>query len=106
MSAEKQGQEMVVGLQREDKVPLAFWRLEVWSEEGRLLKSVEGQELPPQINVELPAGEREQRIEGVLETRDSMGNKARQQIKDFFPPPATGKEKEEGRQVGHGNLGE
>jgi hypothetical protein len=89
--AEKKGEEMVIGLQRDDKVPLAYWRLEVWSEEGRLLKTAEGQELPPEVTVELKAGEPDQKIEGILEIQDILGNKARQEIKDFFPP-ASGKE--------------
>jgi hypothetical protein len=86
--AEKKGQEVVVGLQRDDKIPLAYWRLEMWSEEGRLLKAAEGQELQPQISVELKPGEQDQKIEGVLVTEDILGNRARQEIKDFFPPPS------------------
>jgi hypothetical protein len=93
--AEKKGQEVVVGLQRDDKVPLAYWRLEMWSEEGRLLKEAEGQELPPVISVELQADEQNKKIEGVLVTEDILGNRARQQIADFFPPPI---EKEAGKE--------
>jgi hypothetical protein len=85
--AEKKDREVVVGLQRDDKVPLAYWRLEMWSEEGRLLKVAEGEELPPLINVELQPEEQNLKIEGVLVTEDVLGNRARQEIADFFPPP-------------------
>jgi hypothetical protein len=32
--------------------------------------------------------EQSQKIEGILETQDILGNRARQKIKDFFPPPS------------------
>ena len=87
VTAEKKDQEVVVELQRDDKVPLAYWRLEMWSEEGRLLKTIEGQELQSQVSVELAPDEQNMKIQGVLTTQDILGNKARQDIKDFFPEP-------------------
>lgn len=95
VKAEKSSDEVVVGLQRDTKVPLAYWRLEMWSEKGRLLKEAEGEELPPTISVKLQPGEQDEKIDGVLVTEDVLGNRVRMKIDDFFPPPAKEVVKEE-----------
>ncbi|MEJ2199446.1 MAG: hypothetical protein P8X63_00295 [Desulfuromonadaceae bacterium] len=91
VEAAKKGEEVVVELQRDSKVPLAYWRLEMWSEEGRLLKQAEGEELPEQLSFELPEVAPDRKIGGILITEDVLGNKGRKNITDFFPPAGQNK---------------
>ena len=90
MVAEMDGPTLVMNLQHNNKVPLAFWRLEMWSEDGRLLEESEGQELPDKISVKLQRDEQKQKIESILVARDVLGNRVRQQVKDLFPAPSPG----------------
>jgi hypothetical protein len=86
ITAEKKEQEMVLDLQPDSKVPLAFWRLEMWSEEGKLLKTAEGSELPAQVKIDLPTNGEDQKIEGILMMGDVLGHKTQKEIKGLFPP--------------------
>lgn len=79
---EEQG--MVVDLEHQGKVPLAFWRLEMWSEEGRLLQSTEGEELPAKVGLERPPAEGAGPVRGVLVFRDVLGKTVRQEVTDLF----------------------
>lgn len=87
MTAEKEGQAVTVNLKSGGKVPLAFWRLEMWSKEGKLLKTAEGRDLPPQIEVELPTAAEDQEIEGTLVLEDVLGNKVRKNFDNLLHPP-------------------
>jgi TolB-like protein len=95
VTAEKEGSEVMVDLKHESKVPLAFWRLEMWSKEGKLLKTAEGQDLPVQIGVELPSTEENQDIEGTLVVQDVLGNKAKSKFDNLLRPPEPEKVKAE-----------
>jgi hypothetical protein len=86
ITAEKKEQEMLLDLQPDSKVPLAFWRLEMWSEEGKLLKTAEGSELPAQVKIDLPTNGEDQKIEGILMMGDVLGHKTQKEIKGLFPP--------------------
>lgn len=82
----RSGQEMVVDLEkRDDKVPLSYWRMEMWTKEGKLLSQSEGNELPAKIDVSLPAAEQDAEIEGILVVRDVLGNLSRLKVEDLLP---------------------
>jgi TolB-like protein len=102
ITAEKKEQEMVLDLQRDSKLPLAFWRLEMWSEEGKLLKAAEGRELPAQVKIDLPANSENQNIEGLLMMGDVLGHKTQKEIKGLLPVDGqeTEKETEKGTKPG------
>ncbi|MEJ2690078.1 MAG: hypothetical protein P8130_09035 [Deltaproteobacteria bacterium] len=94
VAAEKEGQQVTLDLNKHDnKIPLAFWRLEMWSKEGKLLKTAEGKDLPAQVGVELPTAEDNQDIEGTLVVQDVLGNKARRTLKHLLVPPEPEKKK-------------
>ena len=56
----------------------------MWSEKGRLIKKIEGQELPDHVDMELNFDEQDQRIGGVLKISDVLGNKEQQRFTDLF----------------------
>ena len=85
VSANKKGQDVVIDFQRDNKIPLSYWSLEMWSEKGRLIKKIEGQELPDHVDMELNVDEQDQRIGGVLKISDVLGNKEQQRFTDLFP---------------------
>lgn len=93
VAAEKGEGGMVVDLEHAGKIPLSFWRLEMWSEEGRLLQMTEGDALPARVGVERPLTQEDGRVRGVLLIRDIMGKTVRQEVTDLFglgvsPQPA------------------
>ena len=95
VAAAKEGREVMVDLKHDSKVPLAFWRLEMWSKEGKLLKTAEGKDLPAQIGIELPTAKEDQDIEGTLEVQDVLGNKALRKLDNLLRPPEPEKSKKE-----------
>ena len=95
VTAEKKGQEVTLDMQSSGKVPLAFWRLEMWSTEGKLVKTAEGTELPVQIGMELPETEGNQDLVGTVVLQDILGNRVSREIKNLLQPP----EPEEGKVI-------
>lgn len=102
VSVVKEGQKVKLGLkdlkEHHNKVPLAFWRLEMWSKEGKLLNTAEGEDLPAkEIGMELPADAADKDIEAVLDVQDILGNTSRRKIHDIFKvsKPKKVKKKEE-----------
>jgi TolB-like protein len=87
VTAEKKGRDVKVELTHGSKVPLAFWRLEMWSKEGKLLKTAEGEDLPVELGVELPTAEEDQDLEGTLLVQDVLGNKALKKFNNLLLPP-------------------
>jgi TolB-like protein len=91
-SAEK----MVAALQYEGKVPLRYWRLEMWTEEGTILTQAEGEELPVSIDVELPRDMADQAVKGIVFTKDVLGKESRRDLSHFLPKlTAPGEQEEE-----------
>jgi TolB-like protein len=87
VAAEKMGQQVTVELTQGSKVPLAFWRLEMWSTEGKLLKTAEGEDLPVQLGVELETVKNDQDLEGTLLVQDILGNKTLKKFDNLLHPP-------------------
>jgi len=75
---------MQVGLRHDGTVPLAYWRLEMWSMEGRIIKTAEGRELPVKFGVELQEADERGEIQGFVFMEDVLGNKSRQKVEDLF----------------------
>ncbi len=80
--AEKEG---VVNLDYDGKIPLSYWRLEMWTQEGKILTQNEGKDLPVKIGVDLPESTQEQVLGGVLFYRDILGKEVREKIVDLLP---------------------
>jgi TolB-like protein len=55
LEAKNRGREMVVDLSHEGKVPIAFWRMEMRSSNGELIKVAEGSDLPVRMDVSMPS---------------------------------------------------
>jgi len=79
------GNELVVNLKHQGRIPLAFWRLQMWTEEGDLLSQTEGKELPIRIGVKLPGAGQDRKIEGSLFAQDIFGNKIRRKVGNLLP---------------------
>jgi hypothetical protein len=73
-------EEVVVDLLYDGKVPLKYWRLEMWTKEGRIVTQAEGEDLPVRLGVDLPDSERDPEIEGRLVYQDAMGKQVRQKV--------------------------
>jgi len=76
---------IVVDLSVTGTVPLAFWRLELWTKEGRLLTQSEGKDIPVRIDIDIPDSAQEQEIEGSLFYQDILGKQTRRKVKNLFP---------------------
>jgi len=83
--ADKSEKGMVVDLSLNGPVPLAFWRLELWTREGRLLTQSTGKELPVQFDLDIPEAEQNENIEGFLFYQDVLGKQVRKKLKNLFP---------------------
>jgi hypothetical protein len=83
LAVARNGKEMLVDLEHDGKVPLAFWRMEMWTREGRIIKTAEGEELPAQLGIELSAADEEE-IDGLLMVQDVLGNRISRKMDDIF----------------------
>ena len=71
-----------VDLSHEGKMPLDFWRMELWTREGTLIARQEGQELP--ITIALGDAKLEN-LQGFVFVRDVLGNQVRQDVGELLP---------------------
>jgi hypothetical protein len=85
LAVARDGGELTVGLEHDGKVPLAYWRMEMWTKEGKLLAETDGQELPAKIGIELPATEDPAGLQGFLFVQDVLGNRSRRKVEDLLP---------------------
>ena len=83
LRATKQQGKMLLDIRHEGPVPLDRWCLEVWTNQGILLKAAEGENLP--VTVEVPFAQLPESsiMEGYLFARDILGNRSRQEINDL-----------------------
>lgn len=79
----KEEERVVVDLDSVTDTPLNFWWAKFYEEDGRLLKLVQGTELPVTIELDVD-GETEQKIECLLTARDILGNQYQQKIANLF----------------------
>lgn len=79
LEAETRGQGLVLDIRNRGKVPIAFWHMEMWDDDGNLIKTADGETLPAEVDVALP----ESAVECVLTVRDILGNQFRREIKDL-----------------------
>ncbi len=88
-----------VDLSHEGKVPLDFWRMELWTREGKLIVRREGQELP--VSVALGEADLDD-LQGFVFAQDVLGNQLRQDVRELLPTltqPADEEVEEEEQQV-------
>jgi hypothetical protein len=85
MVLQKSDKQVTVNLEHDGKIPLKNWKLEMWTNEGRLLTQAEGEDLPVTVEFEMPAAAEGQQIEGSLSYRDVLGNKVHKKIGDLLP---------------------
>ncbi|MDX2481121.1 MAG: hypothetical protein QNK24_12415 [Desulfuromusa sp.] len=81
----KSEDEMVMDVDYAGKVPLRYWRLEMWSKEGRLLTKAEGSELPVKVGFTPPDAGPNQEISGFVFLQDALGKQAKIKVEDFLP---------------------
>jgi hypothetical protein len=72
-------------LKNEGKVPLSYWRLEMWTKEGKIIISSEGKELPVKIPIELPDSYEKEKITGFLFYKDVLGRETEQKVNNLLP---------------------
>jgi|GEM_PF-689063 len=54
LEAKNRGRDMIIDLNHEGRVPIAFWRMEMRNESGEVIKVAEGDQLPFRMDVNLP----------------------------------------------------
>jgi len=79
LEAKTRGQGLVLDIRNKGRVPIAFWHMEIWDDDGNLIKTAEGETLPAEVDVALP----ESTVECVLTAKDILGNQFRKEIKDL-----------------------
>ncbi|NTV13058.1 MAG: hypothetical protein HGA96_03855 [Desulfobulbaceae bacterium] len=55
LEAKNRGRDMVVDLSHDGKVPIAFWRMEMRSPTGEVIKVAEGSDLPARMDIKMPS---------------------------------------------------
>ena len=76
---------VVVGLKNQGKIPLAFWRMEMWTKDGRLLTTTDGSQLPAKFDIKLANSEGENDLRGTIVFRDVLGNLVKKKVEDLLP---------------------
>lgn len=54
LEAKNRGRDMIIDLSHDGRVPIAFWRMEMRSETGEMIKVAEGSQLPVRMDVNIP----------------------------------------------------
>ena len=54
LEAKNRGRDMIIDLSHDGKVPIAFWRMEMRSTTGEMIKVAEGSDLPVRMDVRMP----------------------------------------------------
>ena len=86
LALDRADERIVVDLAGHDgKVPLAFWRIDMWTKEGKMLTKAEGRELPVKIDIDLPDSDQDQEIKGFVFLEDILGRKTRRKVEDLLP---------------------
>ncbi len=84
LEAKNKGRDMVVDLSHEGKVPIAFWRMEMRSKDGEIIKVAEGRDLPVRMDVPLADQDSETRkVECTITIKDVLGNLTKEKIQDL-----------------------
>jgi hypothetical protein len=81
----KKEDQMVVDVEYASKVPLRYWRLEMWTKEGRLITEAEGSELPVQVGFKTPVTGSEQEITGFVFLEDALGKRSKVNVQELLP---------------------
>ena len=84
LTAEKQGQNILVNIQHTGEIPISFWQIEVWSNDNELLKQTGGDTLPANVNMPFPDNNVPDNIECTIVVRDILGNQTKQEVKNLF----------------------
>ena len=85
MTIEKKDQALQLLLDTDNKnIPLSYWRFEMWTEKGDIVKFAEGFELPINHEISLPGDIDVNKLEGSITVRDVLGNKNIIDIKDMY----------------------
>jgi hypothetical protein len=92
--------QMIMDMENAGKVPLRYWRLEMWTKEGRLLTEAEGSELPVQVGFKSPVSGSDQEITGFVFLQDELGKEARVKVEDLLPQLGKLKKKKEEKPTG------
>lgn len=79
---ETESKNMMVNLDNEGSIPIAFWRMEMRNTEGIVLKYVDGDDLP--VQVELDNSADDSKITCIVVMKDVLGNQIRKEIDDIL----------------------
>lgn len=83
LETENIGPDMTVSLKSAGNIPIAFWRMEMRSDTGELIKVVDGQDLPAKVEVANAQQQDNSKVKCILTVKDVLGNQVRKEIKDL-----------------------
>ncbi len=85
VSVHAKGKDIIAIMRSKDKVPVTAWRMELWSQDDKLLNTFSGGSLPVKIRLPIFASLVDKsKIDCVLTVRDSLGSKSIHRINDFL----------------------
>jgi hypothetical protein len=76
---------MILDMEYDGKIPLRYWRLEMWTREGRLLAKAEGSEMPVKVEFDDPGDRLNQEIFGFVFVQDTLGKQRRVDVQERLP---------------------
>ena len=100
LALSKQQDQMIMDVEYASKVPLRYWRLEMWTKEGRLLTEAEGSELPVKVEFKPPDAALNQEITGFVFLQDAFGKQSRVKVEDLLPELTKPRQKKEEKPTG------
>lgn len=74
-----------VDLESQGKIPLEFWRMEMWTREGQILAREQGYELPVKIELDLLDSVLDGTTQGFVFVQDILGNQSRRTLQELLP---------------------
>ncbi|MFC1523469.1 hypothetical protein ACFL6N_01635 [Thermodesulfobacteriota bacterium] len=83
LEATNQGNDVTVDISNEGKVPIAFWRMDMYSDDGGILKSVDGENLPARVEYSGHKSADKQKVKCIIVLKDILGNEVRREIDDI-----------------------
>ena len=83
LTAKSENNEIDLTINSQGDIPIAFWHIEFWTNKGEFLKTVEGDDLPAEIQVPTDIDQESEKISCSLVVRDILGNQTKKQVKDL-----------------------
>lgn len=83
LETENSGNDMTVNLMNSGNIPIAFWRMEMRSDSGDLIKVADGADLPAKVEVANFQQQETGKVRCTIVIKDVLGNQVKKEINDL-----------------------